>query len=205
MLIRIINASIHLIDLKTRLPFKYGIATMTSAPHAFVRLHIEVDGQQSFGIAADSLPPKWFTKNPDMIRLPSNRLLLIYSDTDAHWSLVNQIMMLLASDDGGSLEDRRRVVVLVHVPGVGELKEDDPDMPREVVRRIGLDGVENEPHECDQDDGAQKRDDERDEQSTTAAGKESVDAVAPSLSKRRLIRRDGHSGRGWPSLGTGTV
>jgi hypothetical protein len=46
------------------MPFKYGIATMTSTPHAFARLHVEIDGRRSFGIAADHLPPKWFTKEP---------------------------------------------------------------------------------------------------------------------------------------------
>ena len=45
--------------------------------------------------------PGRFTKNPDIIALPSGRLMLIYSDTDAHWSQVNQILTLLASDDGG--------------------------------------------------------------------------------------------------------
>lgn len=45
--------------------------------------------------------PDRFTKNPDIIQLPSGRLLLIYSDTDVHWSLKNQILTLLASDDLG--------------------------------------------------------------------------------------------------------
>ena len=51
-------------DLATRLPFKYGIATMTRAPQAFVRLQVEVDGRMASGVAADVLPPKWFTKDP---------------------------------------------------------------------------------------------------------------------------------------------
>src|SRR5262249_54934548 len=34
------------------------------SPHAFVRLHVEVDGAASSGVSADSLPPKWFTKDP---------------------------------------------------------------------------------------------------------------------------------------------
>lgn len=42
-----------------------------------------------------------FTKNPDIVQLPTGRLLLIYSDTDSHWSQQNQILTLLASDDGG--------------------------------------------------------------------------------------------------------
>jgi hypothetical protein len=65
MAIRILYGDIHLIDLQTRLPFKYGIATMTQAPQAFVRLFVEVDGRQTTGIAADLLPPKWFTKVAD--------------------------------------------------------------------------------------------------------------------------------------------
>jgi len=62
MAIRILQGDIHLIDLRTRLPFKYGIATMTRAPQAFVRLQVEVDGHETVGIAADLLPPRWFTK-----------------------------------------------------------------------------------------------------------------------------------------------
>ncbi|MBZ0297374.1 MAG: glycoside hydrolase [Anaerolineae bacterium] len=45
--------------------------------------------------------PNRFTKNPDLIVLPSGRLMLIYADTDAHWSLENQVLTLLASDDEG--------------------------------------------------------------------------------------------------------
>jgi hypothetical protein len=63
--VRILHGDVHLIDLKTRLPFKYGIATMTRAPQAFVRLLVEVDGQRAMGVAADVLPPKWFTKVPE--------------------------------------------------------------------------------------------------------------------------------------------
>ena len=64
-MLRVLSGSIHLIDLRTRLPFKYGIATMTRAPQAFVRMIVDVDGRESTGIAADVLPPKWFTKIPD--------------------------------------------------------------------------------------------------------------------------------------------
>jgi hypothetical protein len=62
--IQIRGYDIHLIDLQTRLPFKYGIATMTEVPQAFVRLRVDVNGKVSTGIAADLLPPKWFTKDP---------------------------------------------------------------------------------------------------------------------------------------------
>jgi hypothetical protein len=58
----IISADIHLIDLETRFPFKYGIATMTRAPYAMVRVQVESGGRTAAGISADLLPPKWFTK-----------------------------------------------------------------------------------------------------------------------------------------------
>jgi hypothetical protein len=64
MAVRILDGDIHLIHLKTRMPFKYGIATMTEAPHASIRLRVEVDGVVETGISADLLPPKWFTKDP---------------------------------------------------------------------------------------------------------------------------------------------
>jgi hypothetical protein len=63
--IRIADGDIHLLDIRTRMPFKYGIATMTRTPHAFVRLRAEVGGRPAVGVAADHLPPKWFTKDPD--------------------------------------------------------------------------------------------------------------------------------------------
>jgi L-alanine-DL-glutamate epimerase-like enolase superfamily enzyme len=63
--IRIRDFDIHLTNLETRMPFKYGIATMTRVPHAFVRVHAEIDGALFSGIAADLLPPKWFTKDPE--------------------------------------------------------------------------------------------------------------------------------------------
>lgn len=64
MTIRIDHGDIHLHDLRTRMPFKYGIATLTETPHCFVRLRVDVDGRPSMGLAADNLPPKWFTKDP---------------------------------------------------------------------------------------------------------------------------------------------
>ncbi len=52
-------------DISTRMPFKYGIATMTHLPHLFVRVEARFDGNLQSGISADHLPPKWFTKDPD--------------------------------------------------------------------------------------------------------------------------------------------
>jgi len=52
-------------NLSLRVPFRYGIATMTRTPHFVARLRVEIDGVSQHGFAADNLPPKWFTKNPD--------------------------------------------------------------------------------------------------------------------------------------------
>lgn len=65
MKLRVQEGDIHLIDLQTRMPFKYGIATMTQMPMAFVRIALEMDGRTVFGVSSDLLPPKWFTKIPD--------------------------------------------------------------------------------------------------------------------------------------------
>ena len=46
------------------MPFRYGIATMTELPHVILALTFEIAGRTATGIAADHLPPKWFTKDP---------------------------------------------------------------------------------------------------------------------------------------------
>ncbi|MDR0451046.1 MAG: glycoside hydrolase [Treponema sp.] len=47
------------------------------------------------------ISPDRFTKNPDIVQTREGRLLLVYSDNDQHWSQVNQILTILASDDEG--------------------------------------------------------------------------------------------------------
>src|SRR3989442_15955786 len=49
---------------RTRFPFRYGIASMTEVPHLFVRTRVTAAGKSSYGLTAEGLPPKWFTKNP---------------------------------------------------------------------------------------------------------------------------------------------
>ena len=49
---------------KLRLPFKFGVVTLTEAPQAFVRARIEDSkGRSAWGSAAELLAPKWFDKN----------------------------------------------------------------------------------------------------------------------------------------------
>ena len=45
--------------------------------------------------------PDRFTKNPDIVETAEGRHLLVYSDNDQHWSQVDQILTILASDDEG--------------------------------------------------------------------------------------------------------
>jgi hypothetical protein len=50
---------------KLRMPFRFGVVTMTQAPQAFVRARIRLeDGREADGAAAELLAPKWFDKNP---------------------------------------------------------------------------------------------------------------------------------------------
>jgi hypothetical protein len=50
---------------KLRMPFRFGVVTLTAAPQAFVRARIRLDdGTQSEGMAAELMAPKWFDKNP---------------------------------------------------------------------------------------------------------------------------------------------
>src|SRR5205085_10710995 len=55
---------LRVLNMRTRMPFRYGIASMTALPRLFVRCSVELDGTVQSGIAADGLPPKWFTKDP---------------------------------------------------------------------------------------------------------------------------------------------
>lgn len=65
MAISVRKVDLHVLNMHTRFPFKYGIASLVALPHLFVRVTVDIDGQTEVGIAADGLPPKWFTKNPE--------------------------------------------------------------------------------------------------------------------------------------------
>lgn len=48
-----------------RLPFRFGIVTLTACPQAFVRVRIATAaGVEATGCSAELLAPKWFDKNP---------------------------------------------------------------------------------------------------------------------------------------------
>jgi len=51
--------------MRTRFPFRYGIAVMTELPHVLLSVSASIDGENVSGLASEGLPPKWFTKNPE--------------------------------------------------------------------------------------------------------------------------------------------
>ncbi len=62
---------------RTRLPFRFGIATLTEAPLLTVRVHARsAAGVEVTGHSGDLLVPKWFDKNPDTRVEDDTRALL---------------------------------------------------------------------------------------------------------------------------------
>jgi L-alanine-DL-glutamate epimerase-like enolase superfamily enzyme len=51
-------------EVKLRMPFRFGVVTLTESPQAFVKATIRLpDGKEAQGAAAELLAPKWFDKN----------------------------------------------------------------------------------------------------------------------------------------------
>ncbi|MEO7116164.1 MAG: mandelate racemase, partial [Caldimonas sp.] len=50
---------------KLRLPFRFGVITVTESRQVFLRVKVRLDdGREGFGYAAEMLAAKWFDKNP---------------------------------------------------------------------------------------------------------------------------------------------
>ncbi len=64
-MIQLRHAELFRVPLRARMPFRYGIVTMTEVTHVIMRLTFEIDGRKHEGLAADHLAPKWFTKDPN--------------------------------------------------------------------------------------------------------------------------------------------
>ena len=107
--------------MRTRFPFRYGIAAMTELPHVFLSAKVMIDGEEIVGLASEGLPPKWFTKNrettfeqdlPEMLQVIEKAVEFgrvveeasvfawwqnVYSKQDA-WADGNDVPPLLAAD-----------------------------------------------------------------------------------------------------------
>jgi hypothetical protein len=64
MSLRVVQFDLRVHELTARMPFRYGIVTMTHLPHLLMRAHVEIDGRMHPGQSAENLAPKWFTKDP---------------------------------------------------------------------------------------------------------------------------------------------
>ena len=63
----LLDVSFYERPVKLRLPFRFGVVTLTEAPQTFVRARVELeDGREGEGIAAELLVPKWFDKSPQL-------------------------------------------------------------------------------------------------------------------------------------------
>ena len=64
---KISEIELHERPVELRLPFRFGVVTLTHCPQAFARVRIELpDGQGAWGAAAEMMAPKWFDKNLDL-------------------------------------------------------------------------------------------------------------------------------------------
>ena len=61
---RIVEIDLYERPVVLRLPFRFGVVTLTECPQAFVRARIEMsDGTGKWGASAELMAPKWFDKN----------------------------------------------------------------------------------------------------------------------------------------------
>jgi hypothetical protein len=58
------DIQLHERAVRLRLPFRFGVVTLTECPQAFAHVRIELpDGRSAWGGAAELMAPKWFDKN----------------------------------------------------------------------------------------------------------------------------------------------
>jgi len=58
------EVALHERPVRLRLPFRFGVVTLTECPQAFAHVRIELtDGRSAWGGAAELMAPKWFDKN----------------------------------------------------------------------------------------------------------------------------------------------
>jgi hypothetical protein len=54
-------------DTVLRMPFKFGVVTLTESPQCFARVLVRLaDGSEHWGVSAEMLAPKWFDKNLEL-------------------------------------------------------------------------------------------------------------------------------------------
>jgi hypothetical protein len=111
------DVQFYMRNVRTRMPFKYGVAVLTSVPILHVIMEAELaDGTLATGVAADILPPKWFDKDPakeyednvDDLLFVAQAAAQAYKQASAHPKTVFEIWWegyaaTLAAGDGRQL------------------------------------------------------------------------------------------------------
>jgi hypothetical protein len=60
----VVTVELYERPVRLRMPFRFGVVTLTAAPQAFVRVRIRLaDGREGWGAGAELLAPKWFDKD----------------------------------------------------------------------------------------------------------------------------------------------
>ncbi len=63
--LRVLEVQFYERNVVLRLPFRFGVITLTEEPQAFARVRIRLEnGTEGWGVSAEALAPKWFDKNP---------------------------------------------------------------------------------------------------------------------------------------------
>jgi hypothetical protein len=63
----LLEATFHERPVKLRIPFRFGVVTLTEAPQVFVRARVRrADGAEGEGVSAELMVPKWFDKSPQL-------------------------------------------------------------------------------------------------------------------------------------------
>jgi hypothetical protein len=62
--LRVAAVELYERPVKLRMPFRFGVVTLTEAPQLYVRVRIRLaDGREAWGAGAELLAPKWFDKD----------------------------------------------------------------------------------------------------------------------------------------------
>ena len=86
MRLRVVEFNLFLTNCTTRIPFRFGISTLTFAPLCTAQVIIETDGgARSEGYSADLLVPKWFEKDPRKPAEDDVRALLRSAQAAGAW------------------------------------------------------------------------------------------------------------------------
>lgn len=64
--LRVVSVDLFERRVTLRLPFRFGAATVTQCPQAFVRVQIDVGSKRFEGATAELMVPKWFDKAPTL-------------------------------------------------------------------------------------------------------------------------------------------